>query len=84
MSIPFGLAVPLSAILVGHVLVPRPASPVAQAAAARRGRVKQRVTDRGLERSGAAVRDAPKLTNRPRRLTKRDQRCAVVGQRSIA
>src|SRR6188768_3986062 len=33
MSIPFGLAVPLSAILVGHVLVPRPAGPIAQAAA---------------------------------------------------
>jgi hypothetical protein len=33
MSIAFGLAVPLSAILVGHVLAPRPADPIAQAPA---------------------------------------------------
>src|SRR5215203_4119910 len=33
MSIAFGLAVPLSAILVGHVLVARPASSIAQNAA---------------------------------------------------
>jgi hypothetical protein len=33
MSIAFGLAVPLSAILVGHGLVPRPVGPIAQAAA---------------------------------------------------